>query len=109
MPEPLSHLSRRSVAKPPLQRGPDYPDVVSVREIGGPEDPADRRLVLDVATLEELLARAKASPTRRVVVHGIGLRVQLLDDGAHRWEHVTLLGRAPEPEQIPFIGFGGSL
>ena len=106
MPVPLSALSLRNVAKPPLQRGEDYPEVLSVREIGGPEDPADRRLVVDLATLEQLCEVARTSLSQRVVIHGIGLRVQTLRDrqSGHRWDHVVLIGREPKPGYLALRG-----
>lgn len=102
-PIPLTALSRRNVAKrKPLQYGPDYPEVLSDMEIGGPEDPADRRLVVDAATLQHLLDIARSSLSQRVVLHHVGLRVQVLRDSdtGHRWEHVTLIGSEPKPEPV---------
>lgn len=102
MPRPLSHLSARLVEKPVLQRGPAYPETLRTFEVGGPEDPADRRLVVDRATLEQMLGLAKSSLTGRVVLHRVGLRVEVLDDGRHRWEQVIIIGGELEPEQVPF-------
>lgn len=104
MPQPLTALSRRCIVNPrPLQMGPSYPHVVLDREIGGPEDPADRRLILDARTLEALLDIARRSTTQRVVLHHIGLRVQTLEDreNGHRWDHCTLIGSEPKPEPAP--------
>ena len=101
MADPLESLSRRSAYRAPLQLGPDHPRVLLEREIGGPEDPADRRLVLDAALLRQLLEVAENSLTGRVVLHRIGLRVQVLDDGTHRWEHLRLIGAPPVPELPP--------
>jgi len=99
-PLPLEALSRMNEVKPSLQRGPDYPEVLAVREIGGPRDPADRRMVLDTKTLEHLLDVARASLSGRVVVHHAGLRVQTLRDRetGHRWENVLLIGSEAKPE-----------
>jgi len=109
LPRPLTALSRRNVIKPGLQMGPDYPEVLQDYEIGGPEDTTDRRLVVDTATLEELLRIARQALSGRVVLHSVGLRVQLLRDrqSGHRWEHCTLIGRQPRPEVTLFDG-GGS-
>lgn len=105
-PIPLTALSARVVAKPPLQMGPNYPDIVSDVEIGGPNDPADRRLVADVEMLEHLLRVARSSVTGRAVLHHVGLRVQTLRDPAtgHRWDHVTLIGTEPKPEPAGIFG-----
>lgn len=103
----LTALSRRCVHNPrPLQYGPNYPEVVSEVTIGGPEDPADRRLVLDADTLRHLLNLANASLTNRVVLHHLGLKVQVLRDPAtgHRWEHLTLIGSEPKSESTGFFG-----
>ena len=100
----LTELSKRNVVRPnPLQMGPGYPEVLGDRTIGGPEDPADRRLVLGVDDLQRLLDIARESPSRRVVLHHFGLRVQLLRsrEDHHRWEHVTLLGSEAKPERVP--------
>lgn len=102
---PLNALSGRSYPRTPVQFGPGYPEVVFDREIGGPQDPSDRRLVLSVQELEEMLAQARASLTQRVVVHHIGLRVRTLQDRAgHRWDHVTLIASRMEPEPAPIGG-----
>jgi len=104
---PLSALSDRQVERAILHE----PGRSTVRdiEIGGPKDPADRRLFLDVETLEALLAQARASLTGRVVIHGIGLRVRTLLEDGHRWDVVYLLGREPVPEttQIEFPDLSG--
>lgn len=102
---PLTALSGRSVLRTPVQLGPDYPEVLHDREIGGPRDPSDRRLVLSVAELEQLLEHARASLTQRAVLHHVGLRVRTLQgsDG-HRWDHVTLIGSRIEPEPAPIPG-----
>ena len=97
-PMPLESLSRSCRFKTPIQRGPDYPEILQERDIGGPEDHADRRLILDVPLLTELLEVARSSLSQRVVIHRVGLRVQVVDNGQHRWEHIRLIGLAPEPE-----------
>lgn len=105
-PLPLEALAARNEIKPALQRGPDYPEVLSIREIGGPQDPADRRLILDVQTLEQLLAEARSSMSGRVVIHHAGLRVQTLRDrrSGHRWENLLLLGSETKPEVSGLFG-----
>jgi len=100
-PAPLSALSARNVVTAnPLQFGPDHPEVLGQHDIGGPEDPADRRLILDSETLGELTRIANTSLTGRVVLHSIGLKVQVLRDrrNGHVWELLTLIGTEPKPE-----------
>lgn len=106
-PIPLSALSVRNVVTTnPLQFGPNHPEVVGQHEIGGPQDPADRRLVLDAATLRHLLEIANTSMTQRVVLHHLGLKVQVLRDRktGHTWEHLTLIGSEPKPETSLLFG-----
>lgn len=106
---PLSALSERLVHRAILQL-PNRPTILADVEIGGPQDSADRRLVLDVEQLEYLLARARASATGRVVVHKFGLRCQLLqEDNGHRWNNCYLIGEvAPEvAASMTFEGAGG--
>lgn len=99
---PLSAFSLRNIAKTSPIQLPGRPEIVADRELGGPEDPADRRLVLDTTTLRMLLDRAEASSTSRVVIHQVGFRVQTLaDNSGHRWDHVTLLGLEAKPEVQP--------
>lgn len=100
MPQPITSLSQRNVVRTPLQRGPGFPEVLRDFEVGGPEDPADRRLILDSKTLRHLLDLAETSPSGRVVLHHIGLRVQVLEDqpSGHRWENVSLIGTEAKPE-----------
>ena len=101
---PLTALSGRSFIRTPIQFGPGYPEVIHDREIGGPRDPSDRRLVLSVHELEQLLEQARASLTQRVILHHVGLRVRTLQGkGGHRWDHVTLLGSKVEPEPAPLV------
>lgn len=103
MTRPLAQFAPTLREVPVLQRGPGYPETVRTFEVGGPSDPADRRLVVDRATLEQLLDVAKASLTGRVVLHRVGLRVEVLDDGSHSWEHVVILGGELRPEQAPIL------
>lgn len=69
----------------------------------GPLKDGDRRLIVDVETLEALLDLAKGSYTKRVVLHKVALRVELREtpDG-HRyelWKFVTLQGGGAAPER----------
>lgn len=95
---PFSALSFHAVAMPGLQL-PGRPTVIRDTQFGGPEDRSDRRMILHVAQLEELLKVAKESMTSRVVIHHFGVRVQLLEaQGGHRYEHCTFVGSKLEAE-----------
>lgn len=97
-PLPLSALSQLSVERPGLHqpgRDPCLRDVV----YGGPQDPTDRRLILDTRTLRAMLEVAEASATGRVVIHSVGIRVrQHRAAGGHLYEIAYIEGRAPEAE-----------
>ena len=101
----FNELGWHLVQKPGLQL-PDRPTVVSDVQYGGDGDPTDRRMVLGVQQLELLLEHARASLTGRVVLHGVGIRVQVLQDrhSAHRFEWCTLLASKLEPEMTGLIG-----
>lgn len=103
---PFNVLGWRALNKPGLQL-PGRPTVIRDVQYGGEDDPTDRRLVLHSAQLRELLAQAEASLTQRVVLHGFGVRVQLLRDRTgHLHEHCTIVGSKLEPEPAP-LGLGG--
>ena len=102
---PFNVLSWRAVQKPGLQVA-GKPVVLRDVQYGGEEDPTDRRLILHVAQLRELLAVAEASLTQRVVLHGFGVRVQTLRDRtSHVYEHCTFVGCKLEAETPP-LGLG---
>ena len=64
----------------------------------------DARLYLDRAALQALLAQAEASPTGRVVVHGLELEAELREaKGGHRYLVVAFEG-VPAPEPSPYAG-----
>lgn len=75
-----------------------------MRTIGGPEDPADRRLVLRRQELESLLDLARASSVGAVVLHQVGLVVQMhrSPDG-HLYEAVKLIASEVKPETAAFF------
>lgn len=105
---PFDVLGWRALQKPGLQLA-GRPTVVRDVQYGGEQDPTDRRLVLHVAQLRALLAQAEDSLTQRVVLHGFGVRVQLLRDrSGHMYEHCTFVGVKLEPEPTPLRMGGGS-
>lgn len=70
--------------------------------IGGPEEPGDRRLFLDVELLGHLMAMARVSGTRRVEVPRVGVRVDLYQQpNGHRYEVWKFIGANPRPEPLP--------
>lgn len=103
MSRPLDQFTTTLREVPSLQRGPGYPETLRTFEVGGPSDPADRRLVVDRRTLEQMLDVARSSLTGRVVLHRVGMRVEVLDDGSHTWEHVVILGGELRPEHVPLV------
>lgn len=102
---PFNVLGWHALQKPGLQL-PGRPTVLRDVQFGGDDDPTDRRMVLHVAQLRELLAVAEDSLTKRVVLHGVGIRVQVLraNDG-HVYEHCTLVASKLEAEAAP-LGIG---
>lgn len=72
---------------------------------GGPaRGRLDARLYLDREALRALLAMAEASPTGRVVVHGVEFDVEERDTSSgHRYMVIAFEG-APTPEPNPFGG-----
>ncbi len=100
-PRSLRSLSKRFHQRPVIQL-PGRPRRVDHFEIGGPEDPADRRLQLNTETLKHLLKIAEASEVGVVVMHHAGLEVSVWqDDNGHRYEQVTIIGSDPEPRRVP--------
>jgi len=64
------------------------------RMIGG-----DLLLILPGSALEEMLERASASPTRRVILHRAGLILDTYrDDSGAPYQIVTVTGISPKPE-----------
>ena len=95
----LSEFSDRQVHRHILHRE-NGRTVLQDTEYGGPQDHTDRRMMLDVDTLETMLKVARTSATQRCVVHKIGVRAILLreDDTGHRWEEIHMIGLTPRPE-----------
>mgnify|MGYP003112870884 CR=1 FL=1 len=89
------------VNRTPLQlAGQD--EILREYVLGGPHSNRDVRLILDSETLDQLLAIAKSSDTRRVVIHraGIKMKVRRATSG-HVYETLHLEGMMPVPEKAP--------
>jgi hypothetical protein len=76
--------------------------LVNEHTVGGPLDPRDVRMVLDRATLEQLLAVACASLAGCAELHRVGLRVRTWQTGeGHRYQTLTLVSSPPRPARTP--------
>lgn len=90
-----------SVNENPIQ-SPGLDRRLRTATVAGPEVPGDRRLYLSASLLDSLLDVAKASPTKRVRLDRVGLRVDLyLDERGSEYEVWTLIGAPPRPEDLP--------
>ena len=101
----LSHVPFESA---PYQ-GLEHNGLITVRSdvvYGGPvvEPAADRRLYMEAAELEHLLALARQSPTSRVQIDHAGLRVRRVLDGGHTLEVLSIVGTTPKPEPFSLAG-----
>jgi len=102
LPDPLDSLSLRVVPHTILSPVVGW-TVLGGRYIGGPDDPADRRMVLSAAELRSLLKMAEATPSGRVVLHHVGLTTKLMhpnDKPEQRVEFVTLTSSGAKPERV---------
>lgn len=98
---PLSALSERMHEKPLVQL-PGRPERIRRFTIGGPEEPRDRRLELDTATLRKLLDIAEQSEAGIVVIRQAGLDVSTWRNQAgHQWDQLTITGLEPKPKRVP--------
>ena len=87
----------------PLQK-PGHAEILRVVIFPSDDNPiasaGDRRLILDVATLDQLAEVAKHSLTKRVVIHHAGIRVETrCDRSGHIWEVWKLTGLQALPER----------
>lgn len=100
---PLDPHSALTVNANPLQR-PGTDTLLRTSTVGGPDLPGDRRVFLSARLLDDLLQRAKASPTLRVQIDHAGVRVDLYrqPDG-HQYEVWTLIGAPPRAESMPAV------
>lgn len=98
---PLSALSNLILQKDALSRAGER--IVRDVQYGGPEDPTDRRLILDTRTLRQLLEVAESSITGRVIIHHAGVRCRQYESGGHLYEVITLVGDQPISESVAFL------
>ncbi len=101
----FSELAWHALQRVALQL-PNRPTILRDVQYGGGDDDTDRRMVLDTAQLRMLLDMAEHSLTGRVVLHRVGIRVQLLEDKGHRYEWCTLVAAKLEAEMPSFLGSG---
>lgn len=86
----------------PLQE-PGRDEIVRVIEFPHPDNPSvsgrDRRLVIDLPTLDQVAEIAKHSLTKRAVWHGVGIRVETRRDrNGHLYEVWKLTAAEVVPE-----------
>lgn len=100
---PLAALGWRKKPMPGITTRADL-RILADHQYGG--DATDRRMVLSVEELEKMMEVAKASPTKRLVLHQVGVRVQLVEhvESGHRYEVVKLVAGELKAEQSP-MGF----
>lgn len=101
---PFTALSERVIREHVLQH-PGKPTIERAVVMGGPAEGLDRRLILHVEQLEQMLDVARSSLSQRCVVHHFGLRVVLLRENSppyHRWQCVYLIGDPVVPEVAEF-------
>lgn len=77
--------------------------LVGENVIGGPLAADDVRMILDRATLEQLLDMARSSLSGRVVLHRVGFRQRVWRgvDG-HTYQTLAIVSHPPVPESTPF-------
>lgn len=97
---PLDPNNILKVNDRPIQM-PGMDQLVRTSVVGGPETSGDRRAFLSAKLLDDLLQRAKTSPTLRVEISRAGVRVDLYKTpSGHQYEVWTLIGANPVPEQL---------
>lgn len=85
----------------PLQM-PGQDRILRTYTLGGPECNRDVRMFLTLGDLEELVKQAKASDSKRVVLHKAGIQVVVRQShGGHVYETLHLSSLAPQPEILP--------
>ena len=98
---PLNPRHALRVNERPIQT-PGIDRKIRTATVAGPEVGGDRRLYLSATLLAQLLDVARSSPTRRVQIDRVGLRVDLYSDPRNReYEVWTLIGAPPSPEPLP--------
>lgn len=100
---PLAALGWRKKPMPGITARADLRILVD-HQYGG--DATDRRMVLSVEELEKMLDVARAAPTKRAILHQVGVRVQLVEhvESGHRYEVVRLVAGELKAEQS-LMGF----
>ncbi len=103
MERPLSHLSP-VLRQHPLIHLPGRADtLVSAVHVGGPEDPADRRLYIGRRFMAACWRAAEAATTSRAVIEDFGLHARAVRDGGHTFEIVTIQGKHILPEDSAIV------
>lgn len=103
---PLQELPFQSAQFTGLEHNPRV-TVVSDVVFGGPtvEPTADRRFVVDIRSLEQMLEAARQSPQGLAVIHHAGVRVRRIRDGSALVDALYIVGDNPTP--VPFSLQGG--
>lgn len=104
--ERLQELPFQSAQFTGLEHNPRV-TVVSDVVFGGKvtEPTADRRFVVDIRSLEQMLEAARQSPQGLAVIHHAGVRVRRVRDGAAVVDVLCIVGDNPAP--VPFSLSGG--
>ena len=85
----------------PLQM-PGQDDILRTYTLGGPDCNRDVRMFLTLGDLEELVKQAKASESKRVVLHKAGIQIVVRrSHGGHVYETLHLTSLQPQPERLP--------
>ena len=85
----------------PLQM-PGQDQILRTYTLGGPNNNRDVRMFLTLGDLEELVKQAKASDSKRVVLHKAGIQIVVRrSHGGHVYETLHLTSLPPVPEILP--------
>ena len=85
----------------PIQM-PGQDQILRTYTLGGPDCNRDVRMFLTLGDLEELVKQAKASDSKRVVLHQAGIQIVVRrSHGGHVYETLHLSSLAPQPEVLP--------
>lgn len=85
----------------PLQM-PGQDTILRTYTLGGPNCNRDVRMFLTLGDLEELVKQAKASESKRVVLHKAGIKIVVRrSHGGHVYETLHLTSLPPQPEILP--------
>jgi len=76
-------------------------EIIREYTLAGPDSGRDCRMILDAETLGLLLDIARSSNTRRVVLHGAGIRLKVRrTNSGYVYETLHLTSKQPVPENI---------